>query len=93
MDEYMLTTIDNPYNPFTQFDEWFAFDQVKGHRTCELLDIYSYTSPALTDEDNRMAIRQAIDEIVAEDIQGIFIKVTRKFYETSNNRAVEIPTP
>ena len=29
----MITTIDNPYNPFTQFDEWYAFDEGKGYCT------------------------------------------------------------
>ena len=28
LDEAMLTTFDNPYNPFTQFLEWFQFDFV-----------------------------------------------------------------
>ena len=26
LNECALTTIDNPYNPFTQFDDWFMFD-------------------------------------------------------------------
>lgn len=25
-DTRVITTIDNPYNPFTQEDEWFSFD-------------------------------------------------------------------
>ena len=31
--EYMLTTIDNPFNPFTNFDDWYAFDTSKGYNT------------------------------------------------------------
>lgn len=33
----MLTTTDNPYNPFDDFDSWYAYDQAKGHCTCEYL--------------------------------------------------------
>ena len=27
---YLLTTIDNPYNPFKDWDSWFAYDMQKG---------------------------------------------------------------
>ena len=26
-----ITTTDNPYDPFEQFAEWFAFDEEKGY--------------------------------------------------------------
>ena len=29
-----LTTVDNPYNPFDQFDSWYQFDMDKGYGTC-----------------------------------------------------------
>ena len=32
--DWMLTTSDNPYNPFTQFDEWQMFDSLQGYNTC-----------------------------------------------------------
>lgn len=31
--EVMLTTEDNPFDPFTQYDEWYAFDYEKGYHT------------------------------------------------------------
>lgn len=30
-----LTTVDNPFDPDTQFDEWQAFDLEKGYNTLE----------------------------------------------------------
>lgn len=86
----MLTTIDNPYNPFLQFEEWLAFDIAKGHRTCELLDIYTSSSIALSDVDIHEAIEEGILQAVRNDVEGIFIRVTKDFYKTSNDRHVDI---
>ena len=33
----MLSTVDNPYDPRTSWDEWFAFDTAHGYGTCGLL--------------------------------------------------------
>lgn len=32
-----LTTYDNPYNPFTQWDDWYKWDADNGYFTPELL--------------------------------------------------------
>lgn len=42
--KYLPTTIDNPYNPFTNWDQWFAFDFSKGYLTCQILDKFYKTS-------------------------------------------------
>ena len=36
--ETMVTTIDNPWNPFTNWDEWYAYDEWHGYHTCSLVD-------------------------------------------------------
>ena len=51
MKEFMLTTFDNPYDPFTQFDEWFHFDMEKGYNSCEYLARISRTSEELSEND------------------------------------------
>ena len=35
MEKYRLTTKNNPYNPFTQWNDWYFFDLSKGYNTCE----------------------------------------------------------
>lgn len=72
----MLTTIDNPYNPFTQFDDWMQFDQDKGYNSCELLARHTYTSNELSDSDNEAAIEDGIDEVVNSDPFGRYMKLT-----------------
>lgn len=83
MEDVMLTTIDNPYNPFTQFDEWNAFDMAKGYNTCSYLARIAITSDALSEADQEKDIENAIDEIVKLNVLGIYKKVTRKDYENS----------
>lgn len=33
--EYMLTTLDNPFDPFTRFDEWLEYDTTLGYNSIE----------------------------------------------------------
>jgi hypothetical protein len=75
MAEHMLTTVDNPFNPFTHFDEWNAWDMAAGYGTLSFLGRIVRTSPELTEADVSVAIEQAIDEIVSENVLGIYRKV------------------
>lgn len=70
-----LTTFDNPFSPFSQFDEWFLFDVGKGYNSCAYLARIARTSSQLTDEENNAEIERAIDEIVAYDPLNIYRKV------------------
>lgn len=63
-EEMMLTTVDNPYDPFTEWDNWFAFDEQCGYHTCGLLARLALTSDSLTDEANEQAINDAIQDIL-----------------------------
>jgi len=73
--DYMLTTIDNPYSPFTQWDDWYAWDADAGYHTPGLLARIVKTSDELSDADQHLAIQQAIDEIVYENVLGVHKKV------------------
>ena len=78
MNDVMLTTIDNPFDPFTQWDEWKRFDEDMKYYTCEYLARIAKTSDDLSDADNEMAIEDAINEIVSLNILGIYRKVFKK---------------
>ena len=71
----MLTTKDNPYNPFDNFDSWYQFDMDKGYSSCSYLDRIARTSDQLTEEENAEEIERAIDEIIKYDFQNIYRKV------------------
>lgn len=72
-----LTTFDNPYDPFEDFNNWFLFDVEKGYDSCAYLDRVSRTSDALTDEENEDELERAIDEIIKYDFMNIYKKVTK----------------
>ncbi len=76
MAKCMLTTFDNPYDPFEQFDSWYMFDQDKGYNTCSYLARIARTSDQLSEEENELEIERAIDEIIKYDFRNIYKKVT-----------------
>jgi len=78
---HMLTTEDNPYSPFTQFKEWYAFDNLHGYNTSGMLASFVITSDELSNFDQDLAIEVAMDEIVEENVNGLYKKVTKEDYE------------
>jgi hypothetical protein len=77
MKQSMLTTIDNPFDPFEQFDEWFAFDTDKNYHSCSYLARITKSSEELSPIDEAIAIEAAIDEIVQLNVLGVYKKVTK----------------
>lgn len=76
--QYMLTTFDNPFDPFDDFDSWLMFDKEKGYDSCEYLArIVVEYSDSTEIEDNEEQER-AIDEIIKFDPLNIFKKVVRE---------------
>lgn len=75
--EYMLTTVDNPFDPFTRFDEWYAYDVRMGYGTSAFLDRVAMVSDDLSEPDVALAIQNAIDDIIEENVSGVWRKVSR----------------
>ncbi len=77
MGQTMLSTTDNPYNPFTQWDEWYRWDEQKGYHTCGYLARIAISSDELSQHDQDLAIEMAIDEILKYNIYGNYVRVTQ----------------
>ena len=75
--EVMITTVDNPFDPFTQFDEWYAYDETNGYYTCSYLARIAPVATEISDADANLMNEWAIDEIVKNNPLGIYKKVER----------------
>lgn len=70
-EDVLLTTVDNPWNPWVSYDEWYAYDSAKGHNTLNLLARITNVSLDLPDSARDFAIRQAMKEIVDLNVSGM----------------------
>ena len=75
--KFMLTTTDNPWNPFDDYNEWFAYDTYLGYHTASYLARVVRSSDELSESQQDHAIEQGIDEIIAENVNGMYKKLTR----------------
>ena len=73
----MLTTFDNPFDPFEQFTDWFMFDVEKGSNTCSYLARIAKLTEDMSDQEVNDEIERAIDEIIQYDFMNIYKKVTK----------------
>lgn len=74
MSTVMLTTVDNPFDPINQFDQWYTWDSTKEYHTLSYLARVVRSSDELSEADQDLAIEQAMDEIVSENA-GLYKKV------------------
>lgn len=80
MIEWAATTKDNPYSPFTQFDDWFHYDVLAGYYTCSYLDRLWQGSTDASEFDQFNSLQLAIDELV-ELFPELYMKVQETDYE------------
>ena len=85
MRRVMLTTVDNPYDPFDNFTEWYEYDTRAGHHSTAFLARLTFTSDQLSEEQQQLDTEKAIDEIVFENVSGVHRKVAREIPETSGD--------
>ena len=73
-----ITTIDNPFNPFDDFNSWFMFDVEKGYYTSSKLARLTKTTDDMTQKEELEEIERAIDRLIEIDPLDLYIKVTRE---------------
>lgn len=80
MVRHMLTTKDNPFDPFDEFEQWLQFDISRGYHSINVLADRAITSNGeLSKEEDEQAISDAIDEIILEFPMIDYIKKTKEY--------------
>ena len=77
----MLSTIDNPFNPFEDYSSWLMFDKEKGYDSAERLMRIAKLTDDMTQKEENEEIERAIDERIKYDILNVYIKVSKTLNE------------
>lgn len=81
-DDYMVTTLDNPWNPFTQYHEWLSFDTSHGYNTDQWLHVLTKTSNNLMREERLEQIDAGVQRLLELDPFGLHVKLYERDAET-----------
>ena len=73
-----ITTIDNPFDPFDDFNSWFMFDVEKGYYTSSKIARLTHLTDDMTELEESEEVERAIDRLIEIDPLDIYIKVTRE---------------
>lgn len=81
-----LTTLDNPFDYFTQHDDWYRWDSDAGYKTPGLIARLAVISDnASSEKDTVDAINEAVDRIYEINPTGNY-KVIEQEVEIENDR-------
>lgn len=75
---FALSTIDNPFNPFDEFIDWFMYDTEHEYNCCSYLDRISQETDEMSELEKIKETERAIDEIIALNPNPIYIKVAKE---------------
>ena len=74
----MLTTFDNPYNPFVDFSSWYMYDCEMQYNTCGRLARLADVNSEMTEREIDEEKEEAMNFIVKHDLEGIFFAGTKE---------------
>lgn len=80
----MLTTYDNPHDPFTHFAAWFKEDMRLGHNTCGVLASHTLSASTFGSALDEKRIEEAMDELVKLE-PTIYKKVTKESIQSMSD--------
>lgn len=79
--QFMLTTFDNPFNPFVDFSSWYMFDCEKDHNTSSRLARIMNVDSEMTQKEIEEERNRAMNLIVEYDAEDTFFKGTEEQIE------------
>ena len=90
----MLTSVDNPYNPFKEFDAWYNFDLDKERRNNAYVNCCSFIAriAQTLNIDDEIDSEEANEKIIDQILKYDFTNQYKKIYDTDSNVEIESPT-
>ena len=78
MAKYMITTVDNPFDPAEDFHRWWLFDVEHHYKTCETLARLAQFDDEMSEEEVDAANEYAIDRMIELDFEKKYKKIKVK---------------
>lgn len=82
LDIYLVTTYDNPYDPYEDLYNWRRFDRIKGYCTEDYYARITHESDMLSDFENSVEAERAIDSMIKytkqENGEDFYIKIHKR---------------
>ena len=85
-EEWMVTTSDNPYSPFREWEEWYAFDVDQGYHTCALLDRVTIEGENI----DTGGIERGQADVVRYNVSGVHILTTDRVFEDARTEPASL---
>ena len=84
----MVTTVDNKFNPFTNFEDWYRYDTDPAHPYCtsQWLDNFLKTSSLFDEETINSDVSDAIDDFLKLNPYGMHIKI----FESDADKMIQL---
>ena len=76
--QHRLTTIDNPYDPFDQFEEWFQYDVQHSYNCCGLVALLAETSDSMTEQEKDSILFEGMKQLIETDPLNQYTIVERE---------------
>ena len=74
--QFMLTTVDNPFNPFEDYKSWLSFDNEHNYNTAGRVMRVANVTEEMSSYEENLEIERAIEEIIKNDVLNIYKKVS-----------------
>lgn len=76
--QFMLTTIDNPFNPFVDYASWLSFDKENHYDSAERVMRIAELEEGMTEVEEQKEIERAINEVIKHDFLHIYTSVSQE---------------
>ena len=73
----MITTFDNPYDPFEEYELWYQFDTIQGYNTCGKVAAFVHSTYDMSEAIEDESFEQGYNDLLESDKLGIYLKVTK----------------